>query len=163
MAKIEIVTYDRSQAESIADELRDFEIMSIGGSPSGREAMLQWFDIMETQAILVTFMAEDRVAAIFAGMRLNATTLEVWAYTGKVVDESVREFWKASVRGLESLLQVHEGLTRIQCHVDERHVKSRAWVERLGFHNETPDGMRNYGSENETYMLYAKTIGGNHG
>ena len=163
MAKIQIVEYDASHGELIADQLREFEMMSLNGRKDGKEDLAKWFSVMEQQAIMVTFLAEDRVAAVFAGLKLNKSTLEIWAFTGKAVDDSVREFWKASVRGLSSLIEVHEGLTRIQCHVDARHERSRAWVTKLGFINETPDGMKNYGPNDETFMLYARPVGGENG
>lgn len=163
MAKILIVEYNREHAEKLLDELRDFEVEALTRPGDGSADFLAWCDHMSKYAIMGTFMAGDRVAAIFASLRVNLSTAEIWAFTGKAVDENVREFWKASVRGLETMAETLVDVTRLQCHVDARNVKSMAWVEKLGFRCETPDGMKNYGLNDETFMLYSKLLGGRHG
>lgn len=160
MAKIMIVGYDPGHAVKLLNELRDFEREALDRPGDGKADFLAWCEHMSKYAIMGTFMAGDRVAAIFASLRVNLTTAEIWAFTGRAVDENVREFWKASVRGLDAMAEHLPGVSRIQCHVDDRNVKSKAWVERLGFSCETPAGMKNYGLNDETFMLYSKLLGG---
>lgn len=163
MAKIMIVEYEPSHAALLAAELRDFEAEVIDMNADGGRELQAWCDHMSQFAVMGTFLAEDRVAAIFASLRVNTTTAEIWAFTGRAVDDNVREFWAACVRGLDSMIDTLGDLTRLQCHVDIRHVKSQAWVERLGFTCETPEGMKNYGRNDETFLLYSKLLGGRHG
>lgn len=163
MAKIMIVEYEPSHAVQLLDELRSFEAETLARNDRGRDDFLAWCEHMSKYAIMGTFMAGDRVAAIFSSLRVNPSTAEIWAFTGRAVDDNVREFWKASVRGLETMSEILKDVTRLQCHVDARNHKSMAWVERLGFCCETPAGMKNYGQSDETFMLYSRLLGGRHG
>jgi len=45
---------------------------------------------------------------------------------------------------------------RIETHVKHDFTEGHRWAEMLGFKNETPDGMNNYGIDGETYDLYAR-------
>lgn len=158
---IEIVPFKMEHAEGIVPELRSFELDSIFSRHDGIPQFFAWCEHMSKYALMSTFMLGDRVAAIFASLKINETTAEIWAFTGRAVDDDVRGFWSASVRGLDAYLESQKKITRLQCHVDERHVKSRAWIERLGFRCETPFGLANYGQNNETFFLYAMTGGAN--
>jgi hypothetical protein len=80
----------------------------------------------------------------------------VWAYTG---DMRGREIWfcKITKAILEDTIGVL-GVNRVEAYVHADFTASRKWLRFLGFKNETPEGMKNWGPEGETFYLMARTL-----
>lgn len=60
---------------------------------------------------------------------------------------------KSGMATLENEFNLH----RLQATVMADNMRSQRWLKRLGFKNETPEGMAGYGPHGETFYLYART------
>lgn len=61
-----------------------------------------------------------------------------------------------AIKEILELAVVKYNLHRIESIILKDHCISQKWAERLGFENETPNGMKKYDSEGNDYYLYAR-------
>lgn len=68
---------------------------------------------------------------------------EGWAVTSPLVEKYKLTFAKVIHEKLTEIIKNYS-LERVQTVVDAEHKISQEWLKRMGFGNETPDGMRKY-------------------
>lgn len=76
----------------------------------------------------------------------------VWALLGREANENMISVTRSISRWLENW-----DCDRLETAVANDFKQGHRWAEMLGFINETPNGMKNYGIDGKTYNLYART------
>lgn len=156
-----LVPYTEDHLADLIADMRTYDRQFLK-STGGIERFTKYMEQVVKVALVMT-MVDDLgdPAAIWVVLGKHNHCVEIQTYTTNLVDEQPRAFFKACQRTLQSFVEIHETpIKRIQAMVAEDYGSSRRWLELLGFKNETPNGMKNYGADGSTYMLYAKTYGG---
>jgi hypothetical protein len=94
---------------------------------------------------------------VIAGlMPIEKGKVEAWMFTSEIFPKHIKYVFKNLKNHINKAEQIFK-LRRIQAVVVKDFVPAQRFIERLGFVNETPNGMQNYGPHNETYLMYART------
>ena len=88
--------------------------------------------------------------AVLTGLSNARGTL--WAFVGADAGPHMLAVYRAAERMLGTAKY-----SRIETVVIEGFAAGARWMEMLGFELETPNGMKSFGPNGETYMLYART------
>jgi hypothetical protein len=82
---------------------------------------------------------------------------EAWALMGEDFDKHWIAVYREIKRHLPKLIAL-KGYKRLQVLVACDFPKAKSFIQSFGFVNETPNGMKNYGTKGESYFLYARYI-----
>lgn len=99
---------------------------------------------------------EDDIIGIAGLFPLGNGNAEAWMFTSPLLSQHA----KFVVRQIKEHLLICEDilkLNRIQAVCLESFEPAQRFLQRLGFVCETPNGMKNYGKDKETFFLYART------
>lgn len=97
-----------------------------------------------------TFIGDGKVVYCGGFYPLTDTIARGWALVGLNAGRYLYTITKLS----RDFFNKSE-YARIETVVKQDFEQGHRWMRLLGFQNETPDGMRNYGPDGSTYYLYA--------
>jgi len=141
---IEIIQYEPIHAYTILD--KDF---------SNRET---WANGWGKEGPAFTLIVDGEIVGC-AGVILMEWNKggEAWTLLSSLFYKYKKTTFKVIKKGLESIIK-EKKLKRVQAFVYEGTEKICGnFLEHLGFKNETPDGLKYYGPNNETMFIYSRT------
>jgi len=152
MNKIEVVPYETIHAYDVLD--RNVRQGGFQLSQQERDALANgWKNGGPAYTLIV-----DEVIVGCAGVVLMGSARgEAWALLSGSFYKYKKASYKAIRDGLNAIIK-KEKLIRIQSMVfgGEREKVCGHFLEHLGFHNETPEGMQAFGPHGENIHMYSK-------
>lgn len=97
-----------------------------------------------------TAVVDGEVIAIAGVVQLTAVRWQAWALMSAETSKHMLQI----TREIKAFLDTFEG--RLETPVLHEFEQGHRWMKILGFTNETPEGMKNYGDNGETFDLYAR-------
>ena len=109
-----------------------------------------------TQGPAYAGVTDEGIVICLAGFRLlRPRTAEGWA----IMSTAMPAHWRWMHRTVAQMLPEHIrllNLRRVEITVEATFLQGQRWAEALGFVNETPDGMAQFGPNGERHYLYAR-------
>jgi hypothetical protein len=100
-----------------------------------------------------TLYFNNGIVGVAGVMILRPGVGEAWALMCEGDYIEPLEFHRAVSKMLNSIISEY-GLRRVQATTAKENGNSR-WLEMLGFKNETPEGLRQFGPNGETFFMYS--------
>lgn len=98
-----------------------------------------------------TVLVEGSPIACGGIVKVDANKWTAWALMGK----ETSSYMIGITRAVKSFFS-ENNKPRIEIHVQDKFKEAHKWAELLGFKCETPNGMDNWGLNNEKYFLYSR-------
>ncbi len=121
----------------------------------GIKDVSQFTKIYESQGMSFTAMVDSKPIASGGVFVVWQGLGEAWTFTTKEVEKNPLFFHRSAYKVLHETIKEFD-LRRVQTTVMEGHTTSQAWLERLGFVEESR--MPLYGPEGQTYIRFAMLI-----
>ena len=101
----------------------------------------------------------DDIIAVAGLTPLWPGTAEAWLFSGTDLAKHPKFVLRQLKIYLDRAVEIFN-VHRIQAVVIDEFPQAHEFIKRLGFICETPDGMKHYGQNGETYKMYARIIDG---
>lgn len=135
---------------------RDYDSQIFFASYSNYEELINTY---LSSSYAYTGFYKDDIIGIAGLFPIGPGNAEAWMFTSELLVKHPKFVIKHIKRHL-GLAEKVLGINRIQALCVENFTQAKSFIELLGFKCETPHGMKNYGPNNETYYLYARTKNG---
>jgi hypothetical protein len=99
-----------------------------------------------------TVLVDGKPIACAVLVQTSMSRAAVYAFIGADAGPYMRAVYRTAAR----MFDMHP-YSRIEALVIEGFAAGARWMEMLDFELETPNGMKSFGPNGETYMLYART------
>lgn len=120
------------------------------------ESQMKASEYFEAQGTSFTGMIGNYPIAAGGCYEVQEGIGRAWVYVG---DLGEKKLWFVSTaRKLMFIVAEQMKLRRMEAHVLADFKDSVRWLKLLGFEVETPEGMKNFGPNNETFLLMARTF-----
>ena len=104
-----------------------------------------------------TLMADGVIVGCGGVMMPEQGKGEAWIIATPLINKYRKTVFKL-LRNMLEMITKKYGLKRVEALCPGKYASGRRLLEHLGFINETPDGMKQYGPGGETFYLYGRVI-----
>ena len=135
-------------------ETRRFQPGHLGGITPQPEQAAEWKEAVrgKMEGDGWTVLADGKPIACAVLVRTGFSRGAVYAFIGADAGPHMLAVYRTA----ERMFDMH-AYNRIEALVAGDFEAGARWMEMLGFELETPNGMKSFGPNGETYMLYART------
>jgi hypothetical protein len=102
-----------------------------------------------------TLMADGMIVGCGGMMMQDRGKGEAWVIATPLISKYRKSVYKV-IRNMLGMMTKEYKLRRVEALCPCGYERGRRLLEHLGFVNETPDGMKQYGPGGETYYLYGR-------
>jgi len=104
-----------------------------------------------------TVIKDDKIVSVFGIVPMWDGVAEIWFMPTKDILDSKIKAYLFIKKTFEKTIKEHN-LRRVQATIRTDYPRGKKMIERLGFKNETPEGMREYCPDKCDAWLYARLI-----
>lgn len=132
---------------------RDYDAQVLFSSYKNADDLLRHYT---QNSYAFTAFYRDDIITIAGLFYLGDRKAEAWMFTGALLPKHLK-FVMKSLKDHLKICQKNLNLQRIQSVCVEGFEPAHRFIKKLGFVCETPNGMEKFGSNGETYKMYART------
>jgi hypothetical protein len=147
LRKVEIVQYHPVHAQIIADAIK----------MTKHPDFSQWIVDLKAGGPAYTLLIDEQIACCAGICMIGWNRGEAWLLFSPLAFLHVKTCFKIVKEHLLRIVK-EKGLKRLQATVKVGDEPAERFIRHLGFHCETPIGMKAYGPHNEDMFLFARVF-----
>ena len=148
---VKIISYEPIHGYLIVERNTREADVKLSMAPGWENAIREW----KRSGPAYTLVVDGEFIACSGVILFGCGRGDAWMLTSMLVQTYKRIFLISVKKYLDLVIREH-GLRRVQATCDPERKGAMIFLEHLGFKNETPHGMKGYGSNGETMAMLAR-------